>query len=146
MEAQTQTSLDERVSYHESPAYSVAKGLRENGYEIANSSGLMQTEPNHDVIGILKGREPVQKSFSGLKWNKSQRAFYLGTLWLNNQARNAKEDKNWVLEVYGREYVSELTKLVKNLSEPNEVKVQVRLESEIPRVEVYDSDYGDLGI
>ncbi len=134
-------NLDERISYHESPAYDVARALRDRGYEIASGTGLRRSEPSHNVVGILKPRDPVQKSFLGPKWDSKQRALYLGTLWLDNRAKGAKHDENWVLEVYGRDNVPELTELVKGLSEPKKVSVQVRLDSEQPRVETYLSDY-----
>jgi hypothetical protein len=136
-------NLDKKVNYHESPAYAVARTLRNRGYEIASCTGLRQTEPNHNVVGILKPRDSVRKSFLGLKWDSKQRALYLGTLWLNNQTKGTKHDENWVLEVYGRDNVPELTELVKELSEPSGAHVQVRLDSEQPRVEAYLSD-GDF--
>lgn len=134
-------NLDERVSYHESPAYTVARKLRDKGYEIASCIGLKRTEPDHNVVGILKPRDHIQKSFLGLKWDSKQRALHLGTLWLDNRAKGAKYHKNWVLEVYGRDNVPELTELVKELSETSGARVQIRLGSEQPRVETYFSDY-----
>jgi len=134
-------SIDDRLTYHEN-SVAVAKTLKDRGYDIASSTGLRQSEPDRDVVGILKPREPVQKSFLGVRWNSQQRALYIGTLWLENQARGAKLNENWVLEVYGRAYVPELTELVKELSEPHQAQVQIRLNAEKPRVETYLSDYG----
>jgi len=134
-------NLDERISYHESPTYAIARTLKDKGYQIADSTGMRVSEPSHDVLGILEPRNPIEKSFLGFKWNKKQRALYEGTLWINNQARGAKPDENWVLEVYGRNNVPKLTELVRELSEPKGVSVQVRLDSEQARVETYLSDY-----
>ncbi len=133
-------SIDDRVTYHENTV-AVTKTLRDRGYDIANSAGLRQSEPDKGAVGILKPREPIQKSFLGFKWNNQQRALYIGTLWLENQARGAKLDENWVLEVYGRDYVPELTELAKELSEPHQTQVQIRLDTEKPRVETYLSDH-----
>ncbi len=138
-------SIDEKITYHEN-SVAVAKNLRERGYTIASSTGIRQREPDRDVIGILKSREPIQKNFLGFKWNKQQRGLYIGTLWLENQARGAIHNENWVLEVYGRDYVPELTKLVKELSEQHQAKVQIILDSEKPRVEIYSLDYETVGI
>jgi len=133
-------SIDDRVTYYEN-SVAVAKILRERGYYIACSTGVRKSEPNYNVVGILKPREPAQRSFLGFKWNSQQRAVYIGTLWLENQSRGAKLDKNWVLEVYGRDYVPELTELVKELSELHQIQVQIRLDSEKPYTETYLSDY-----
>ena len=134
---QERATLDKKVSYYESPTYAIARTLREKGYEIADGRGRRQTEPKHSVVGILKPRDPIQKSFLGIKWNKGQKALYLGTLWLNSQLMGARSDENWVLEVYGRENVPELTKLVEELSEPSSTRVQVTLGREQPKVETY---------
>lgn len=135
-------NLDERISYHESPTYEIARKLKDKGYQIADFAGIRVSEPQHDVLGILEPRDPIEKSFLGFKRNKKQRALYIGTLWINNQERGAKSDENWVLEAYGRNNVPKLTELVRELSESKGVSVQVRLEREQSRVEMYVSDYG----
>ena len=132
-------SSDERVTYKESVAYAIAETLREKGYEVASCSGMRQTEPDHNVIGILNPKNSIQKSFLGIKGYK--RASFLGTLWLENESRGAEENKKWVLEVYGRENIPELTELVKELSGPSGVRVQVILDSEQPVFEKHLSDY-----
>ena len=137
MEKQNKNSQDERISYYESPVYSIAKELRKRGYEIADSIGVRITEPEEEVIGILKDREPIKKSFLGIKWEKAQPALYVGKLWLNHPKIRARENKSWVLEVYGREYVPEMMNLIEELSSPYGVRVDVKLGSENPREETY---------
>ena len=95
-------SLDKLISSFESPVYKIAEGLREEGYKIAGHMGVKQKNSTHNMVGILKEREPIQKSFLGIKYNANQKAFLLGTLWINNEERNADEDSKWVLEVYGQ--------------------------------------------
>ena len=40
------------------------------------------------------------------------------------------------------EIIPELTEIVKELSEPHQVQVQIRLDTEKPRVEIRESDFG----
>ncbi len=148
MERQTEkldfSLFNERVSYYESPAYELARKLRQMGYEIANCIGLRKTEPEKDNIGILKSRD-IQKSFLGIKYIKKYRALHIGTLWFDEPPRKTEENKKWYLDVYGRENISQLTKIVKNLSKPYKVKVQVGLKSEISKVESFLEDYRYFG-
>ena len=138
-------NLDEKISYYESPTYAVAKALREKGYEIANHRGVkIVGEPLHDVLGILEPRDPIVKNFFGLRWLSKQRALYLGTLWVDNNAYGAKPDERWVLEVYGRSSVQKLTELMREIPKPREVSILIRLKSERGREEVYESDYDVL--
>jgi len=129
-------NLTQKVSYHESLIYAIAKTLKDKGYQIADCGGMEVSEPQHDVLGILKPRDSVEKSFLGFKWYRKQRALYLGNLWIDNQARGASP-QNWVLEVYGRDNIPKLTELARELSEPTEASVQVILDSEQERLERY---------
>ena len=132
-------AVDDKITYQEY-ATDVAKILREKGYDIADPICIRKEEPDKDVVGILKPRNPIQKSFLGIKWNKKQRALYIGTLWLENQPRGARFDENWVLEVYGRDQIPELTEVVGELSRKYQINVQTRLVAEEPCVEKYSSD------
>lgn len=140
METETKTgnSLDERVSYHESPAYAVAERLLEKGYKISYANGKITNHPSNDCVGIFKQRAPI-RGFLG--FTREQRALYIGRIWFENEKRNAISDKNWVLEAYSRKHIPELTELVKELSEPYKVKVEIKLESEYPDEEIYPSDF-----
>ena len=138
---QEKKALDERIDYNEHPVYEIATTLREKGYQIANCIGIRQAEPEpKHSVGILKPRRDIQKSFLGIRWNKRQRALYLGTLWLDNKAKGAKNNENWILEVYGRENIKELSELVKELSEPRNVNFKVILDMDQSREESYPSD------
>ena len=122
------------------PSYEVAEKLRKIGYDIAGHAGIRKEKPLSSFIGILKDRNPLNKSILGIKYTKKQRAIHLGTLWFNNEKKNANEHKNWVLDVYGRKHLSKMTKLVNSLSQPYNVEVKVNLKSEYPIEENYLSD------
>lgn len=142
MENPGKNSLDKRISYYENPAYKLERDLLDKGYEIANLNGVRESKLNHCVFGILKPRRDIiKKSFLGFKSNKKQRALFLGRVWLSDQDFGAKPDKRWVLEVYGRQNIEELTGLIKELSEPSGVDVQVRLGSEESKFEAYIMDF-----
>ena len=128
------------VTYYESPAYEVARILREKGYRIADITGEECYEPDEDVIGILKGgrRAPGGPIFGTLF---GKRGLFIGRIFFNNKPRGAEVGKRWVLEVYGREYVEELRELAEELSSRYGVDIDVRLKSECPRVETYLWDY-----
>lgn len=123
-----------------SPSYSLAEKLRERGYDIAGHAGIRTKKPIHNFIGILKDRKPLQKSFFGIKYKRNQRAINLGKLWFNDEERNADENKTWVLDVYGRKHLSEVTKLINAISKPYKINIKVNLKSEHPKEETYLSD------
>lgn len=123
------------------PSYLIAEKLKEKGYDISGHGGVRLKEKTlSSFIGILKDRKPVEKRILGFKYNKKQRALHLGTLWFNNNKKDADENKNWVLEVYGKKYLPTLTKLVNSLSKPYNVQVEVKLKNEYPLEETYLSD------
>jgi hypothetical protein len=133
---------DVAYSYY-GPSYSVSEELRKRGYEIAGHMNLRiprQKNPMSAFIGILKNQKPVQKKIFGIKLNRERKAVYLGRLWFNNESKMAVEDEKWVLDVYGRRNLSELTKLLNSISKDYGVKVKVNLKSEYPIQENYLSD------
>ena len=140
MEKENRNSLCDLISPYENPAYIIAEELRGEGYAIAGHLGVKQKFPSPGFVGILKERKPIQKNFYGIKYNKSQRALHLGTIWMNNREKEATENKNWVLEVYGEKYLPRLTKIVEKISAPYNVKIEVKLLSKEPKEEHYLSD------
>jgi hypothetical protein len=140
------SSLKNMSSLFYGPAHNITDKLREEGYEISGHSRVKIKYPKYSsssFMGILKDKEPIQKNLLGiLKWKKKQRAYHIGTLWLNHEGKKAKEDKKWVLEVYGKKYSSGLLKIVKELSEFYEVKLEINLASDTPREEVYLHEIG----
>jgi len=129
------------VTYYENPTLAVVKLLRERGYEIADCIGMRTHMPDRDAVGILKPRPPVEKKFLFFHRKVKQRALFIGVLWLDNKLRGAKIDKTWILEVYGREYVQELTELAKELEKTHSKDIHVVLEVEKTELETYLSDF-----
>ena len=60
-------------------------------------------------------------------------------MYLNNVDIGALVDNKWILSVYGRDNVQKLTNIVKKFVKSN-VKLEVRLESEEPKIELSCSD------
>lgn len=132
------TKEKSRVTFHdysEDPVKIAAEKFQKKGYVIANCAGIR--EPNNyklirdGSVGILDPRNRVRG-----------RTAHIGTLWFEDGKRGAIKDKNWVLEVYGRQYVSQLTELVEEISEPSGLSVQVKLREEEARPECLTSDLG----
>jgi hypothetical protein len=138
--------LEGRSRIYESPGNNLTRNLvkivNDKGFLLASCTGMRMgdTDMYYDmnVIGILSPR-PDERGFLGLR--RKQRASYLGNLWLSNEARNAEITRKWVLEVYGRNNLPLLTDLVRQMSEPYKVEVEVRLISEGSRLEEYASDF-----
>ena len=115
------------------PSYSVSEELKKRGYCLAGHMNLKigkQKKSLSSFIGILKNQKPIQKKILGIKLNKKQKAIYIGKIWFNNKSKNADENKKWILQVYGRRHLSEMTKLFNSLSKPYGVKLDVHLKSE----------------
>jgi hypothetical protein len=126
-------TLDGRVSYSENPIYAITKALRAKGYDIARHNGLRVQEPEEGGIGILKGGSPIPGGILDMRGNRD-RGLWIGRVHTANRS-------NWVLEVYGREYVPELSKLFMELSAPSQACLQVRLERETPDKESLSRDF-----
>jgi len=124
------------VSLYEYPVYGVAKYLRARGYEIASLIGVRVREPSKDVIGILKPRPPLVRFFF---FRVKQRALFIGVLWFTS--RGADPEKLWILDVYGRENIKEMTELAEKLSQEFSVSIRVILDKERTDLESYPSDF-----
>lgn len=134
------TDLDNQII--ENPLYFLAEKLKEKGYDISGHATIRVKEKlPSNFIGILKDREPLQRNFFGIKYNKTKRALHLGTLWTNNIEKGAYEDKNWVMEFYGKKDFQKLKKVIKDISSEYNVKVEFNLKSNIPKREGYLSDF-----
>lgn len=124
-------SIDSRITYNESPAYDVAHMLREKGYLISNSNGYKKSEPDRESVGIVKPIK-VEKNLFGIKWESNANPLFLGVLWFSNGLNKANY-QNWVFDVYGKKYVSEMKEVLYELSEQKDAKVRMELISEYPR-------------
>jgi len=128
------------VSYTESPIFRLAKEISEKGYKTASCTGLSQRlfHAKDLSIGLLKPRPPKRGFLGRLK---RQRANFLGVIWLDNLIRDAKPNKRWVFEVYGRTHLEEAKKLAEDLASKFKVGIQIQLEAETEKEETYLSDY-----
>ncbi len=136
----SQENLKKYFNFINGPSYGVSNILKEKGYNVAGHAGIRKKVPLSNFLGILKEREPLEKSLFGIKYIKNRRAMHLATIWFNDSKRKANESSNWLVEVYGKEYLSEVSKLIKPLSKQYCVKVKINLKTELPREETYLSD------
>jgi len=118
----------DRVHVNISPTYDIARELKNQGYRITDMIGKIVDEPELNVLGILDPRVLKERNLLDKLAGGSEKALYLGTIWVNNPARGADED-NWVVEVYGRENLSIMKELIRKNS-PRDVHIEIYLKSE----------------
>jgi len=119
----------------------IVNELKGKGYKIANCLGIAELPTDKTHIGILKSRISTKRRIPKGLLKFRTRALFIGTLWLNNEARGAKVDKQWILEVYGKEHLEELTEVVKKIAKRYKVNVVVNLEDNKPHFERFYSEY-----
>lgn len=71
--------------------------------------------------------------------SEARRRPFVGVIWFNNYARGAS-NKDWVFEVYGKEYFEPFQALAKKLWSTFYVGVETRLVKDQPEAEVFLSD------
>jgi len=126
------------VNYQEPLSIGVGSFLVSKGFSLASSIGVASSLlEKTDVLGILYEDPDVkpQKCLFGLIKQKPERMF-LGTIWFSNRVRGANE-RNWVFEVNGREYVKLTRQLSEEMAATFNVKIVLRLVCEQPKVETY---------
>lgn len=130
------------VDFKESLSIKVGRELISKGLDIASSTGIAENILSaSSCVGILRknpDRKP-RKYFFGLFTQLTRRDF-LGVIWLNNDTRGANE-KEWVLEMYGRKNVEYVKQLADQLAKTFQVKISLKLVREQPDVETFLSDY-----
>jgi hypothetical protein len=122
--------------------------LVKKGYVLASSIGRARTESSltpSDSIGLLMPQpdNPESQDFSfrprGVQQNPKRRRF-VGIIWFSNYARGANR-RDWVIEVYGKEYFELLQVLGRKLWSTFCVSVEVRLIKDFPENEIFLSDF-----
>jgi len=124
-----------KVYYTEDSSFKIAKFLVSKGYILGNGRGRREKIKNFeltDSIGILKKGKIFKKKFLWFDYETEGRAYFIGLF--------NKKDKNWHLDIYGRENVSELEKLMKNISKYANVNIKMELKSEISKKEYFLKD------
>jgi hypothetical protein len=118
-----ENDLENSINRCENPIYRIAKGLREEGYEIAGHMGIKvpkEKQPPHNMVGILRKKEPIKKRFLGIiPYTEKQRHDYVGKLWTDNVEKGAIEDKKWILNIYGQDNFTEVTGLMNKFASPD---------------------------
>ncbi len=114
----------------------VGRWLIKNGYVLASCIGRVCTESSlatSDSIGLLM---PHQNN------PKSRRRLFVGVLWFNNYARGASDkEKEWVFEVYGKEYFEPFQALARKLWSTFYIGIDTQLVKNQPETEVFLSDF-----
>ncbi len=111
-------------------AYQIADFLKSKGYVISDCIGIRHDKPHCDkVVGILK-----ERSFR-------KRASHIGSLLIKDFSPPAKLSGSWVLEVYGKKNIDELSRLKDELSAIYQTMIEIR-EKEKTREETYSNEYG----
>ncbi len=113
----------------------VGSAILGKGFALASCTGLdLNTSisinlPNTDCVGILYKDPEAQpsKHLFGLITQEPLRAF-IGTVWFKN--RTGANDKNWVIEAYGRKYLELVKNLAEELATTFNVTVDLRLTTE----------------
>lgn len=129
-----------KVSYTESPLQSIAKIIEQNGYQTASLIGEYEKIGSSLPFGGIGILDPRVKLKRGIIF-KEIRDAWPGTLWLSNKERGAVPDKNWIMEVHGRDYIGKMKELAEEISSPFGVDVDIRLSSEELQYEALPMDF-----
>jgi len=94
-----------------------------------------------DVVSIAEKQPslPPRKRLFGLIKVESRRRI-IATIWLQNSRRRARPN-HWVVEISGRQYAKETTRLVRALSKKFGASVRIEVQSDAPVYEARASDY-----
>lgn len=122
-------SIGDKVDYYEHPGHSAERALKDKGYVPIPIGREMRPAG----LEILKYREPVRYFFR--LFEKHQPAYHAGNLIFATTSDEYKPDKKWLLNVFGDEFVDELSKIVEELARKHNVQVEVRLGSTQPKFE-----------
>ncbi len=131
---------EQKVTYYENPVFDILKIIKSKGYVTGSSRGVREEnfrlydkfDSKTKIIGILKPFE--RKTFFDKILNtNSKYNLHIGNLTINLPTE-------LFLEVYGREYVTELSGLVKEIGKPMNTKIEIELGQEYPKREVNPSD------
>lgn len=115
------------VDFHERLDYRLFRYLEDHGFSVSNRIGIAieNYREGHGSIGVLS-KEFIDETHSSRRswfrnflhkittFSKKKRRIFIGVIWFDNASRNATAD-NWVFELYGRENLSVVEKLVSNL-------------------------------
>ena len=112
------------LSFFEHPIFSIADVAREAGYEIANTNGTPCSGPinyssMHDIISILK--------------SSLGKPSIIANIYVNDEKRGAEYDNIWIVEIYGRENIQPIARMLMPIREKCEGGIIMKLEDEVER-------------
>lgn len=138
----------ERRKPEESISFWVGRLLVKKGYVLASCIGRAHNESGlalSDSFGLLMPHQDNSDSHEypfrpcGVHRNPERRRF-VGVIWFNNRVRGANR-KEWIFEVYGKEYFEQFQALARKLWSTFCVGVEVRLVKDQPEAEFFLSDF-----
>lgn len=118
-------NLEKRVNFTKNRGIIVRQLLNDLVTKI-NTKNYLSRSDDFGVICIYR-----QFQAKGLIFEKKY-VQYIGKLQIDSLDGKEQYDKNWACQIFGEEFVSPLTKLVEELSQPFNVRVNVTLESNVP--------------
>ncbi len=131
MNAAKQILEESKVDYYESPIYGLVAKLREQGFQVADTYGDIinkVSEPTPSGLQILKKREGPSRK---LLWFTIDEPLplKLGEIHVDNWYKEADPKNQWLLNVYGRDNIKSLTRLVSEVVKEynSRVNAQVNL-------------------
>lgn len=140
--------MSDRISFSESnkvKAFKVGEIILSKGLLLGspNGSGLQNRSWETNSFGIFMddSTQKPKKVWFGLLGKTIPFKRFIGSIYFEDQSQGANS-KNWVISIYGRENIQILTKVAEEISSKFEVKVHLRLETEILK---YEERYEDSG-
>ena len=111
------------VTYHEPLELTVAREVRAAGYKLPKPGEVSVRSIRSDgfSIGVVKGFIFKEAANVGDLYFEGYHPY---------DRSPSKDPKAWILEVYGREYVDELTIAISRIAQNHDANLEVRLRRE----------------
>lgn len=126
-------------------SYNIAKALQDEGYR---TRGIRVSDPEkagYSGLGILAVAyfpdSAINTVLGKVGIKRSQRAYNLGTLWIQDEEKGAKHDETWVLESNGIDNTARLSAILSPLSEQSNVSLEVKLDLSPGKIEKLPRTY-----
>lgn len=122
-----------------------ARELVQKGFVLADTLGIAvdgRIPKQIASLGLLRGQEFEVKRFLGglISRNVRRRRDHVGNIYFSNACRGVK-NKNWSIDIYGRENVEEFKQIAEFFSKTYAVNIDVQILSESPQQKRYGSDF-----
>ncbi len=134
---------NKRVIYEEPLNHKIGRFLVSKGFILASSKGVRLDAPDISSQGILC-KDTEAWSF----WHlfRPKRRIFIGVIWFTeySQAPYGASESNWIFEVFGRKYAEQAKQLAEEIASKFDVSIEVRLEEEYPKVEVFSGENAEF--